>query len=214
MKHFFFFELIIKSVWSWAFGIVNTLMICFIFIRNAYTHAHLPVCSNLLSEPENYSVVSDYRSPVWQPHFSGTLKVTTVEQMAQFPQPFRNNKTLLQRNANLQMCFFKQDRERRWKETCLSVFLGTNITYFALVLPSSMQYFPFITEALLTLLLGSELVCGTSAQFGARAMMQSSGVSQLPVSCTLVSLLCYMGHHLAQKLKVKYLGGRNSDHIE
>lgn len=111
-------------MWSWAFGIVNTLMICFIFIRNAYTHAHLPVCSNLLSEPENYSVVSDYRSPVWQPHFSGTLKVTTVEQMAQFPQPFWNNKTLLQRNANLQMleCFLKQDRERRWKETFLSVF--------------------------------------------------------------------------------------------
>lgn len=74
---------------------------------------HLQVCSNLslLLELENYSADSDYHSPVQQPCFSGALKVTRVEQMAQFPQSFRINESLLQRNANFQTldCFLKQD---------------------------------------------------------------------------------------------------------
>lgn len=51
---------------------------------------HLRVCSNLnlLLEPKNYTVVSDYHSPVQQPGFSGALKVTRVEQMARFLQSF------------------------------------------------------------------------------------------------------------------------------
>lgn len=73
---------------KWAFGGCNALVACVIAIRHACTHAHLTVCSNLLCEPENYSVVSDYHSPAQQPHFSGALKVTRVEQMAQFPQSF------------------------------------------------------------------------------------------------------------------------------
>lgn len=98
---------------KWAVDIVNVLMISVIPIRYARSRARLPVCSNLnlMLEPENYSVVSDYHSPVQQPCFSGALKVTRVEQMAQFPQSFRINESLLQRNANFQTldCFLKQD---------------------------------------------------------------------------------------------------------
>lgn len=60
---------------------------------------------------QNYSGACDYHSPVQQPCFSGALKVTRVEQMAQFPQSFRINESPLQRNANFQTldCFLKQD---------------------------------------------------------------------------------------------------------
>lgn len=97
---------------KWAVSIENLLMISVITVRYACIGAHLPMCSNmnLLLEPENYSVLSDYHSPVQQPRFSGALKVTRVEQMAQFPQSFRINESLLQRNANFQTldCFLKQ----------------------------------------------------------------------------------------------------------
>lgn len=63
-------------------------------------------------------MVSVYHSPVQQPCFSGALKVTRVEQMAQFPQSFRINESLLQRNANFQTldCLLKQDWGRRRKK--------------------------------------------------------------------------------------------------
>lgn len=77
-----------KLIENWAFGGCDALVACVIAVRHACTCAHLAVCSNLWCEPENYSVVSDYHFPAQQPHFSGALKVTRVEQMAQFPQSF------------------------------------------------------------------------------------------------------------------------------
>jgi len=66
---------------------------------------------HLLLETENYCVVSDYHSPVQQSCFAGALQVTGGEQMAQFPQSFGINESLLQRNANFQTldCFRKQE---------------------------------------------------------------------------------------------------------
>ncbi len=198
-------------------------MISVIPIRYARTRAHLPVCSNLnlLLEPENYSVVSDYHSPVQQPCFSGALKVTRVEQMAQFPQSFRINESLLQRNANFQTldCFLKQDWGREEKrKTFLSAILETGLTCLPLVLPSVTECFPFIMEALLALgCRSSGLVCGKSAQFGIRAMLQCNEVTQLPVCCTLISLLCYVGHPVSQKKsieKVKYFADKNRNPME
>lgn len=82
---------------------INVLMFSFTSL--------IHICVNLLSEPENYTVDSDYHSPVQQPGFSGALKVTRVEQMARFPQSFGINESLLQRNANFQTLdwFLKQE---------------------------------------------------------------------------------------------------------
>lgn len=77
-----------KLIEKRACGGRDALVACAIAVRHACTRAHLAVCSNLLCEPENYSVASDDHSPAQQPHFSGALKVTRVEQMAQFPQSF------------------------------------------------------------------------------------------------------------------------------
>lgn len=163
------------------------------------------MCSNLLFEPENYSVVSDYHSPVQQPHFSGALKVTRVEQMAQFPQSFRINESLLQRNANFQTldCFLKQDwgrkKKKKKKNISFSHFrnrlnmLCSGITQFHRMLPlHNRSVIGFGVSS-------GGLVCGKSALFGIRAMLQCDDVMQLPVYCTLMSLLCYVGHLLSRK---------------
>lgn len=158
------------------------------------------MCSNLdlLFEAENYSVVSDYHSPVQQPSFSGALKVTRVEQMAQFPQLFRINESLLQRNANFQTldCFLKQEWGK--EKTFLSAILETGLTCLALVFPSLTECpplpLPFIMKALLALgCQSSWLVCGKCAQLDSRAMPQCNGVTQLPVCCTLISVQSYAG---------------------
>lgn len=77
---------------------------------------------------------------------------------------------------------------------------------------------PLIMVALLALGCQSGgLVCGKSAQFGIRAMLQCNEVTQLPVCCTLISLLCYVGHPVSQKKKkksikkVKYFVDKNSN---
>lgn len=73
-----------------AVGIVNVLMTGFIPVRYPRLRSHPPARCNteLLLEPENYCVVSDYHSLAQQCCFAGALEVTRVEQMAQFPQSF------------------------------------------------------------------------------------------------------------------------------
>lgn len=104
---------------------------------------------NLLLEPENYTVVSDYHSPVQQPCFSGALKVTRVEQMAQFPQSFWINESLLQRNANFQTldCFLKQEWGRK-KNISFSHFRNS-LNMPCTGIPQSHRMLPLHNESLI-----------------------------------------------------------------
>ena len=145
-------------------------------------------------------MVSDYHSPVQQPCFSGALKVTRVEQMAQFPQSFRINESLLQRKCKFPNARLLPKTGLREGEKILSAILETSLTCLSLVLPSSTECFPFIMEALLASGCQSRgLVCGKSAQFGTRAMLQCIGVMQLPVCCTWISLRCDVGQPASQR---------------
>lgn len=127
----------------------------------SYIFPHLQVCSdlNLLLEPENYTVVSDYHSPVQQPCFCGALKVTRVEQMAQFPQWFWINESLLQRNANFQTldCFLKQGWERK-KNISFSHFRNW-LNMPCAGIPQSHRILPLHNGSLIGFGMSEQLVC-------------------------------------------------------
>lgn len=173
---------------------------CVIAVRHACTRAHLAACGNLLCEPENYSVVADYHSPAQQPHFSGALKVTRVEQMAQFPQSFWINESLLQRNANFQTldCFPKTGRGRGGGGGISFSHFRNRLIKLCSCINQFHRMFPLHNRGLIGFGLPSGgLVCGKSTLFGI-SMLQRGGIMQLPVYCTLISLLCYVGQLLSQ----------------
>lgn len=80
-------------------------------------------------------------------------------------------------NARL---LLKQDREG--EECFISAILETGLTQSRLVLPSSAECDPFITEVLLALVSDRGLECGQSAQFGLRAKTQRALCNFLHVS--------------------------------
>lgn len=168
-----------------------------------YVFINTSTSSNNLSlylEAENCSVVSDYHPPVQQSCLSGALKLTRVEQMAQFSQSFQINEPLLQRNANFQTpdCFLLRGGRKK------KIFRSRLNTPCSRILR---ECSPFIMKALLAF--GSQssgLVCGKSAQFGSGAMLQCSEVTQLPVCYTLMSLHSYVGQVSQKSTRAKWVG--------
>lgn len=175
-------------------------------------------------------MVSDYHSPVQQPSFSGALKVTRVEQMAQFPQLFRINESLLQRNANFQTldCFLKQEwgkeEKKTKKKTFLSAILETGLTCLALVFPSlkecppSPSPSPLHNESLIGFGVSEQLIsmrkmCTVGQS--CRAAVQWSYATSCLLHFDISAELCRTSRPTKKSImKVKYFGDQNRDCME